>query len=670
MAGKSVFLSYASDDAAAALRICEGLRNAGIDVWFDQSELRGGDAWDQAIRQRVKDCALFLPVISARTNARSEGYFRLEWRLAVERSHLMADDQAFILPVVIDQTAEPGARVPDRFRERQWSRLPGGAVSAEFIATVRRLLGEGQHTPPPPGPERAPAALSAATPSATVPVSATAASRKPKALTLGLAGLVVALAAYALGGRFLPGTKGAIDAAAPVPAAVEKSIAVLPFLDMSEKKDQEYFSDGLAEELLDLLAQVPDLQVAARTSSFYFKGKAATIGEIARTLNVAHVLEGSVRKSGDTMRITVQLIRAADGFHLWSQTYDRNIRDVFKVQDEIATVVVGALKARLLTDQQKSSRHLTDNTDAHVQFLLGRSLRDRDTPDSNRQAVDAFERAIRLDPNFAAAYADLSDAYWRLADQVTGDQADLDRAVAAADKAIAMAPGLANGYVARGSLRVLVFYAWQGAHADLDHALALEPSNAGALGLQAYLDGALGRMPEAIAAARRSVALAPLYEGFQRTLAILLIDDGQFNEAKAVSRRMQQIAPGSDIALGTHARVLLAQGDFTGALAVGRQLHGTYGLVTTALAENALGHAAAAQQALEKLIAENSATFAYQIAEIYAVRGEKDKAFEWLERAIAQHDGGVVYLKRDRMLASLRADPRYSDLLRRLHLPI
>jgi TolB-like protein/tetratricopeptide (TPR) repeat protein len=674
MAGKSVFLSYASDDAAAALRICEGLRNAGIDAWFDQSELRGGDAWDQAIRQRVKDCALFLPVISARTNARSEGYFRLEWRLAVERSHLMADDQAFILPVVIDETAEAGARVPDRFRERQWSRLPGGAVSVEFIATVRRLLGDGQEAPPAPVSERAPAALPAAppsaTPSATVPVTAAAASRKPKTLTLGLAGLVVALAAYALGSRFLPGTKGTIDAAAPAPAVVDKSIAVLPFLDMSEKKDQEYFSDGLAEELLDLLAQVPDLQVAARTSSFYFKGKAATISDIAHTLNVAHVLEGSVRKSGDTMRITVQLIRAADGFHLWSQTYDRNIRDVFKVQDEIATVVVGALKARLLTDEQKSSRHLTDNTDAHVQFLLGRNLRDRDTPDSDRQAVDAFERAIRLDPNFAVAYADLSDAYWRLADQVTGDQADLDRAVAAADKAIAMAPGLANGYVARGSLRVLVFYDWQGAQADLDRALALEPSNAGALNLQAYLDGALGRKPEAIAAARRSVALAPLFEGFQRTLAILLIDDGQFDEAKVVSRRMQQIAPGSDIALGMQARVLLAQGDFTGALAVGRQLHGTYGVVTTALAEHGLGHAAAAQQALEKLIAENSATFAYQIAQIYAVRGEKDKAFEWLERAIAQHDGGIVYLKRDRMLASLRADARYSDMLRRLHLPI
>jgi TolB-like protein len=672
-AGKSVFLSYASDDAAAAQRICQGLRAAGIDVWFDQSELRGGDAWDRAIRQRLKDCALFLPVISARTNARSEGYFRLEWRLAVERSHLMADDQAFILPVVIDDTAESGARVPDRFRERQWSHLPGGEASPGFVATVQRLLTDGQDAVPATAPERTAAAPHGAAPSALPAAAARAGaaprSRRAKALALALAGLVVALAAYAVGGRFLSGTKGAADAAPPVAAAVDKSIAVLPFLDMSEKKDQEYFSDGLAEELLDLLAQVPDLQVAARTSSFYFKGKSATIGDIARTLHVAHILEGSVRKSGDTMRITVQLIRAADGFHLWSQTYDRNIRDVFKVQDEIATVVVGALKARLLTQEQKSRRHLTDNTEAHVQFLLGRSLRDRDTPDTNRQAVDAFLRAIRLDPDFAVAYADLSDAYWRLADQVTGDPADIERAVAAADKAIAMAPGLADGYAARAGLRVLCFYDWQGARADLDQALAREPSHAGALNLLAFLDGALGDVPRAIVAARRSVELAPLYEGFQRTLALLLIDSGQIAQADAVARKMLETAPGSTLALNTQAGVRLAQGDIPGALAVARQATGKYSSVLTAIAEFRLGHAAAAQQALDALIAGNSATLAFQIAEVYAVRGEKDPAFAWLDRAIDQHDGGIVYLKRDRLLAGLRSDPRYADLLRRLKLP-
>ncbi len=594
----SVFLSYASDDAAAALRICTDLRAAGIDVWFDQSELRGGDAWDQAIRRRVKDCALFIPVISARTNARSEGYFRLEWRLAVDRSHLMADDQAFIVPVVIDDTLEADARVPDRFRERQWSRLRDGAVTAEFIATVRRLMAGDAAATAAFTPSGRPTGAAPKVAVGPMPVPGPAGARAPRrrALVPVLVAAALVVGGLALGARFLAASRTAPEAApiaGDAPAAVSsKSIAVLPFLDMSEKKDQEYFSDGLAEELLSLLAQVPDLHVAARTSSFTFKGKSSTVADIAQALHVAHVLEGSVRKSGNTLRITVQLIRAADGFDLWSQTYDRDIRDVFKVQDEIAGAVVGALKARLLTDQQKAEHHLTDNADAHAQYLLGLTLLDRDLPKPVGEAIDAFHRAIAGDPNFAAAYSGLARAEQRLAEEVTGDPAGMARAAAAADRAIALAPRLAEGYVARASLRTVYLFDWNGAHADLDKALALAPSNDSAFNLRAYLYGAFGRMPEAIAAAQRSVELAPFSVVNQRTLILLLIDDGRMAEAEAEISRLRAIGP-AETANGLQALILIARGDLGGAKAVVARVAGEsdmYSVVTQALLEAATGN--------------------------------------------------------------------------------
>jgi TolB-like protein len=193
---------------------------------------------------------------------------------------------------------------------------------------------------------------------------------------------------------------------------------------MSEKKDQEYFSDGLAEELIDLLAQVPNLKVSARTSSFYFKGKSEDVATIAQKLRVAHVLEGSVRKAGTTIRVTAQLIRADNGYHLWSKTYDQDVKDIFKVQDEIAAAVVEALKAQLLPAQQISSRHRTDNTEAYTEYLVGNQFRVRDTVEANAQALAAYRKAVALDAGYAAAYSGIADAQWRIADQSTGQAAD------------------------------------------------------------------------------------------------------------------------------------------------------------------------------------------------------------------------------------------------------
>ena len=275
---RAVFLSYASQDAEAARRICDALRTVGIEVWFDQTELRGGDAWDRQIRKQIHDCALFIPIISAETQARGEGYFRLEWKLAVERTHLMSDRVAFLVPVVIDGTGDAQADVPEAFRAMQWTRLPGGQTPPAFVTRIAQLLSPSElQTPAPARPSAGWA------PSANFPAPRASTSRGSRLVPLLIAAVLLLGVGYFAWDKFVLSK----HSAAPLPAASarsaipEKSIAVLPFADMSEKKDQEYFSDGLTEEMIDLLDQVPDLRVAARTSAFSFKGKEATIPEIA-----------------------------------------------------------------------------------------------------------------------------------------------------------------------------------------------------------------------------------------------------------------------------------------------------------------------------------------------------------------------------------------------------
>ena len=455
---KAVFLSYASQDAPAAEHLCKALRAAGIEVWFDQSELRGGDAWDASIRKQIKSCALFVPVISHTTHERDEGYFRLEWKLAVDRSHLMASDRPFLLPVVIDDTRDNDERVPERFREVQWSRLPGGAASQAFVERVRRLLS--RELPQEPSKN------------ASLIARATAASPARKAVLLwwrsrpvlfgGIAIVIVALG-YLAANRFGPSKRPAeVVAVVPAPSALAgaaafnpppHSIAVLPFVNLSGDKDQEYFSDGLTEELLNSLAEIEGLQVAARTSAFSFKGQDNDIGTIARKLNVGAVLEGSVRRSSNTIRITAQLINAVTGFHLWSKTYDRGVGDVLKLQTEIATAVAGALKVTLLGDTSaKIELGGTHNPVAFDAYLRGAKASSsfRDTKDLPA-AIAAYTEAIRLDPHYALAFAARSSAHSNVAgdaETAAAARAGYDRAQADARQALELAPDLAQAHVA------------------------------------------------------------------------------------------------------------------------------------------------------------------------------------------------------------------------------
>jgi TolB-like protein/Tfp pilus assembly protein PilF len=681
---RAVFLSYASEDADAAQRICAALRSAGIEVWFDQSELRGGDAWDSAIRKQIRSCALFIPIVSSNTHARIEGYFRLEWKLAVDRSHLLAPDQAFLVPVAIDQTPQSDERLPDRFRELQWTRLPDGNTPPAFVERIARLLSADTSA----APDSRPGVDSPAGDAARIGAAAASAApaRRPSPVlqarrAIWPIALAVLVGVGCLALYTLVVSKRATDTsrtpATEIPAGPvtqsaipEKSIAVLPFLDMSERKDQEYFSDGLAEELLDLLSQVPDLRVPARTSSFYFKGRTDDVVTIARKLRVAHLLEGSVRRSGNKIRVTAQLIRADNGYHLWSKTYDRDAKDIFQVQDEIANAVVSALKAQLLPAQPLASRHRTDNTEAFAAYLMGNKLRETDTVESNPQALESYQRAVALDPNYAAAYSGIADAEWRVADMITGEAAGYQRSLAAAEHAIALAPDSADGYWARGGLRMAYYYDWAAAEADFRKALELDPNEVRVLRDYGGLLAARGRTAEALEVMHKGLALDPLSARAWRQLALLELDLGRLAEAKQAAQHLASILPNGYLTRSVTGRIALAEGRYADALTEFRKGddNSAWKLIGGAMAEHSLGHAAASQAALDELIQKHPATLAYQIAGVYAWRGNRDQAFEWLERAYRQHDGGISYIRHDRYLAPLRDDPRYAALLKKLNL--
>jgi TolB-like protein/Tfp pilus assembly protein PilF len=614
----AVFLSYAAQDAEAAQRLCEALRAAGIEVWFDQSELRGGDAWDAAIRKQIKACSLFIPLISANSQARAEGYFRLEWKLAVDRSHLMAADRAFLLPVVIDDTHDTDARVPDKFREVQWTSLPRGETPPVFLNLVHRLLSPAEGGAP----------------------SMRAASGVSHAPTIH---------------NVIP----------------EKSIAVLPFADMSAQKDQEYFSDGLAEALIDLLTQVRDLRVPARTSSFSFKGKSDDIATIADRLRVAHVLEGSVRKAGNTIRVTAHLIRADNGYHLWSKSYDRNIEDIFKVQDEIAGIVVEALKAQLLPAQGVVNPHRTANTQAYEQYLLAKQLYSRRTIDSSQKAAEALQRSLALDPHYAAAYALLAASITvQLTDGRDPVRVTAEQAITAAEQAVQLAPELGEAHSARSYVRGLLQWDWHGAQIDIEKALQLDPRSSGVQRRYALMLAARARFAEAIPAAQAATDIEPLDVNSWIILGICHYAAGQFAVGHRALTHALVVSPESTLATLMLSQIELATGQLSDAIKTNaRQQSEPWRWATLAMIEHTLGHAQESHRMLGELTSKYGHRTPLRIAIAYAWRGEVDTGFAWLERAYQQRDGMLGLLQCEPGLRGVQSDPRYQALLRKMNFP-
>lgn len=459
-------------------------------------------------------------------------------------------------------------------------------------------------------------------------------------------------------------------AEATPPAVSEQSIAVLPFVDMSEGKDQEYFSDGLSEELIERLGKTSGLRVIARTSSFYFKGRAGKLETIADELRVANVLEGSVRKSGNRLRVTAQLIRAQTSEHVWSETFDRDLHDVFKVQDEIAAAVVSALKVRLMPEQGTvADAPHTQNVEAYNEYLQGRQSYNQGDAAGYQRSVMAFRAATRLDPGYAAAYADLALAQFWLADGTT-DATGYQAALAAAERAVTLAPELAAGYSARGFLRAVYRFDFAGAQADLERAVALSPHDALVLHRSAVLLGIRGELPAAIAREEKALELDPLSEEICRRLGYFFVANQQFRQARLLYEKALAIAPNSDRARNNLGDLELLERQPQQALASYRRIGiGELSLAGQAKAEYALGHARESQQVLQQLIGRYGTAAAGLIARVYASRGEQDQAFDWAERAYVQRDPGITWFRIDPDFRTLRADPRYQALLRRMRLP-
>jgi len=487
------------------------------------------------------------------------------------------------------------------------------------------------------------------------------------------------------------GKQSAADTSRPAPEKssdaasraipTDSSIAVLPFVNMSSDKEQEYFSDGLSEELLNQLAQVPQLRVIARTSSFSFKGKEVDIATIARTLNVAHVLEGSVRKSGNSLRITAQLIRTADSSHLWSKTYDREMSDVFKVQDEIAGEVVASLKLTLLPDSKPAGSARTSNIEAYNHYLRGREFSVLAGTDNFRHAIAEYRSAIELDPGYTAAYVNLAFALVFVAD-ITADSVGQTQAQQAIEKALALSPGDAEALAVRGWMRSLFLWDWDGARSDFEASLSVNPNNAPTLSRYSWLLAALGRLPEAISAAQKAIALDPLADLAAVNLGIFLNGAGRYAQARDLAERRLKASAQDDFAQMVFGEALVLDGKAGEALSFARSIKADESstlaaeaqaagvrLTITALAEHSLGHHREATAALNDLKNRHAAGFAFQVASVHAWRDENDQAFEWLERAYSQRDGGMAMIKYDPFITRLRADPRYAAMVRKLGLP-
>ncbi len=654
----AVFLSYASQDAQVAQRICEALRAAGIEVWFDQSELRGGDAWDQKIRGEIRDCALFIPIISANTAARHEGYFRLEWDLADQRTHMIARNRAFIVPVCVDATPETSMDAPESFQRVQWTRLPAGQTSPVFADHVKRLLaGESRTT------IRAP---SSAVPGGMLTEQPPQSSWSRRALLAGV--VVLALMGFLAVARLWI-SKPALRFSPP-----PHSIAVLPFVNLSGDKEQQYFSDGLTEELLNSLAQINDLQVAARTSSFSFREQPDII-TVAHRLNVAAVLEGSVRRSAQTVRVTAQLINAVTGFHLWSKTYDRNLGDVLKMQTEIATAVAAALKVTLLGDV--SARIELGGTripGAFDAYLRGSSaFQSRHGPGDLPSATAAYTEAVRLDPNYALAFAGRSFALTiYTAEEATGPaiRAGFAQAEADARRAIALAPELAQAHAALAYVSEQGTLDFAQARDENERALALAPGNVEVLHASAQFAARMGHFDAAIAAARRAVVLDPLGRISHSILGRALYAARRYAQAAAAFAAVIRLNPEYKPAYGERGLAFYGLGDLESARA-SCETRRDWWLSQQCLAVvyDKLGRHGDAQAELAKMKAAQGDAEAYQYATIYAQWRDRPRALEWLDTAMRLRDPGLALLKTDPLFDPLRQEPRFQAIERELKFP-
>ena len=535
---RGVFLSYAREDTEAARRIADALRGFGVEVWFDQSELRGGDAWDIKIRSQIRECALFVAIISANTQARGEGYFRREWKLAIERTHDMAAGIPFLIPVVVDQTPESKALVPDEFMRVQWTRLAGGPTT-QFVERIKRLM---DRPLTPIGDQQQPGvARGTGTP---------ASSRKGGipgwAWGLG-AGVVIAAVAFLFTSRrpeppMGPEVAAGARAAAVEPKPDEKSIAVLPFANMSDDKDNAFFTDGIQEDILTNLALVHEIRVVSRTSVEQYRDTKKPIRQIASELGVSYILEGSVRREGSKVRVTGQLIHAQTDEHVWAKAYDRDLTDIFAIQSELAQAIAEELKAALSPEEKVMlARRPTENLEAYDLYLKARAI---DDIADDRERPPLLEKAVALDPSFARAWGDLADAYAELAfNHHEGEGGMLAKSKAAIDQAVRLAPDDPDVISSLGTYYYYGYRDYARANEQYQRLARQRPNDAGVCNSLALILRRQGKWSESLAQSRRAMELDVASTRYLNNMIATLVESRRYDELAAAYRRLAELKP-------------------------------------------------------------------------------------------------------------------------------
>jgi TolB-like protein len=482
---------------------------------------------------------------------------------------------------------------------------------------------------------------------------------------------VVLIGAVLSVGLFFVGRYTATPRHSEAPTGIpQKSIAVLPLINESGDPKDEYFSDGLSEELIAALAQISGLKVIGRSSSFRFKDRKEEPKTIADKLGVSTLLDGTVRKQGDRVRIVAELVNAADGIALWTRTFDRELKDIFAVQQEIAKAVAESLKVTLLGSEEKSTQMATKSVEAHNMYLQGHFHFQRRNVEDYRKAITYFDQAIQLDPNYALVYAERAEA-WTMLGDITGQRPTAyPKARSDAEKAVRLAPALAEAHAALGWVRFFAEWKFAEGLRELERAKELSPANPTANDLLARVIVYLGRIEEAERQARQAVELDPLSAATQFNLGRVLFYAGKLDQAEAAGRKVAELQPSAASSHRWQVLVGVQRGDGESALREAQlEPDEAFRHFELTLAHYVRGDRAAADAALADLIANGRDRLAYQIAEVYAVRGETDKAFEWLQIAFDNQDAGTLSLLVDPLLRGLRDDPRYKSLLVKLGLP-
>ena len=449
---------------------------------------------------------------------------------------------------------------------------------------------------------------------------------------------------------------------------IDKSIAVLPFVNMSDDKEQEYFSDGLSEELLNLLSKIPELKVIGRTSSFSFKGKNEDLRSIGEKLGVANILEGSVQKEGNKIRVTTQLIRTTDGIHLWSEKYDRDLTGIFKLQDEIASAVVKQLKLKLLTRTDTIDSSI--NTEVYNLILQGNYFIEKRDKENLDKALDFYLQALAMDSLNARIWAKVAHCYilqisWSRIERKEGMQ----KARIAANKSVELDDKQPEGHYALGLVKMWDFD-WAGAETEYKKVLDLDPGNADALRSRGFLYRAVGRFDEAMQLTKKSLTLDPIKPSTYFNFGQLLYHTNHLEEAIVAYKKVLELNPQFPRAHIFLGKVYLLQGKAELALnEMTQEAIGDWRSFGLILSYQALGRKKEVDSLLSNYIARFSKDNMYQIAEIYAFGGEKNKAFEYLEKSYTAREGRLTYLKGDPLLKNLKSDPRFSAILKKMNLP-